>query len=122
MTLDEAIDHCLERANQDCSSCADEHLQLAEWLIELKDLRKNAQVVDNNTQNLSVDSGCCKKMQQPLVEVRNMTVQELYEYAKQCGVSDYEIRVQYRDDGGDYTGKDNMIYCLVDDKNKTITL
>ncbi len=51
-----------------------------------------------------------------------MTVQELYEYAKQCGVSDYEIRVQYRDDGGDYTGKDNMIYCLVDDKNKTITL
>ena len=23
-----------------------------------------------------------------------MTVQELYEYAKQCGVSDYEIRVQ----------------------------
>ena len=61
MTLDEAIDHCLERANQDCSSCADEHLQLAEWLIELKDLRKNAQVVDNNTQKLSVDSGCCKK-------------------------------------------------------------
>ena len=46
MTLDEAINHCLERANQDCSSCADEHLQLAEWLIELKDLRKNAQVVD----------------------------------------------------------------------------
>ena len=46
MTLDEAIDHCLDRANQDCSSCADEHSQLAEWLIELKDLRKNAQVVD----------------------------------------------------------------------------
>ena len=46
MTLDEAINHCLERADQDCSSCADEHLQLAEWLIELKDLRKNAQVVD----------------------------------------------------------------------------
>ena len=59
MTLDEAIDHCLERANQDCSSCADEHLQLAEWLIELKDLHKNAQVVDNNTQKMYVDSGCC---------------------------------------------------------------
>lgn len=56
MTLDEAINHCLERANQDCSSCADEHLQLAEWLIELKDLRKNAQVVDNNTQKMRVDS------------------------------------------------------------------
>ena len=60
MTLDEAINHCLERANQDCSSCADEHLQLAEWLIELKKLRKNAQVVDNNTQKMSVDSGYCK--------------------------------------------------------------
>ena len=51
MTLDEAINHCLERANQDCSSCADEHLQLAEWLIELKDLRKNAQVVDKQEVN-----------------------------------------------------------------------
>ena len=29
-----------------------------------------------------------------------MTVQEFYEYAKQHGVLDYEIRVQYRDDGG----------------------
>ena len=55
MTLDEAIDHCLERANQDCSSCADEHMQLAKWLIQLQELRKNAQVVDNNTQKLSVD-------------------------------------------------------------------
>ena len=51
MTLDEAINHCLERANQDCSSCADEHLQLAEWLIELKDLRKNAQVADKQEVN-----------------------------------------------------------------------
>ena len=41
MTFDEAIDHCLERANQDCSSCADEYLQLAEWLIELKCRREN---------------------------------------------------------------------------------
>ena len=40
MTLDEAIDHCLERANQDCSSCADEHLHLAEWLIALKNLHR----------------------------------------------------------------------------------
>ena len=55
MTLDEAINHCLERANQDCSSCADEHLQLAEWLIELKDLRKNAQVVDKQEVKIMVD-------------------------------------------------------------------
>ena len=50
MTLDEAIQHCLEVAEQkeqeakeahvlsgmDCLECASEHRQLAEWLRELK--------------------------------------------------------------------------------------
>lgn len=36
MTLDEAIAHALEVANSECSSCAEEHRQLAEWLIELR--------------------------------------------------------------------------------------
>lgn len=40
MTLDEAIEHAREVAdNTECSECADEHLQLAEWLEELKWLR-----------------------------------------------------------------------------------
>ena len=51
MTLDEAIDHCLERANQDCSSCADEHMQLAKWLIQLQELRKNAQDGEQRSKN-----------------------------------------------------------------------
>lgn len=34
MTLDEAIQHCEERA--DCTECGTEHKQLAEWLKELK--------------------------------------------------------------------------------------
>lgn len=39
MTLDEAIEHCKERAK--CGdSCGMEHKQLAEWLRELKELRK----------------------------------------------------------------------------------
>ena len=57
MTLDEAIKHCEEVAekqenkfsisgeflgnNADCKKCAKEHRQLAEWLKELKELRKN---------------------------------------------------------------------------------
>ena len=41
MTLEEAIEHALERANKDCSACAQEHRQLAEWLIELKERRQN---------------------------------------------------------------------------------
>jgi len=47
MTLDEAINHCYEAAKrlkgnhmQDCQ-CAEGHLQLAHWLEELKDRRKN---------------------------------------------------------------------------------
>lgn len=36
MTIEEAISHCEGRALADCSECADEHRQLAEWLAELK--------------------------------------------------------------------------------------
>lgn len=51
MTIDEAIQHCLEKAEEEkrkllkvgdiyaCSKCAEEHEQLAEWLEELKELR-----------------------------------------------------------------------------------
>jgi hypothetical protein len=39
MTLDEAIEHCEEKAK--CGdSCGREHKQLAEWLRELKVFRK----------------------------------------------------------------------------------
>lgn len=45
MTLDEAIVHCMEQYVRDKDKpteceCAKEHLQLAEWLTELKNLRK----------------------------------------------------------------------------------
>lgn len=36
MNLDEAIKHAKEVATSQCSECADEHKQLAEWLEELK--------------------------------------------------------------------------------------
>lgn len=38
LTLDEAIEHCLEKA-RDESECGGNHKQLAEWLIELKSRR-----------------------------------------------------------------------------------
>lgn len=41
MTLDEAISHAMNRANQDCSECAKEHKQLADWLMELKGYRES---------------------------------------------------------------------------------
>lgn len=41
MTLDEAIQHAEERAHADCSDCAMEHRQLAEWLKELREFKNN---------------------------------------------------------------------------------
>lgn len=41
LTLDEAIQHCLEVAEAEtCESCAEAHRQLAEWLLELKERRE----------------------------------------------------------------------------------
>ena len=44
MTLDEAIEHCkekiLEQSESQCFKCMEEHIQLMEWLKELKRLRK----------------------------------------------------------------------------------
>ena len=40
MTLDEAINHALNKAielsKSECCKCAEEHAQLAVWLLELK--------------------------------------------------------------------------------------
>lgn len=40
MNIDEAIYHCQGRAKADCSECAEEYRQLAEWLIELKEYKQ----------------------------------------------------------------------------------
>ena len=45
MTLEEAIAHAKERANQDCTDCAKEHAQLAEWLEELKAFREKERMI-----------------------------------------------------------------------------
>ena len=41
LTLDEAIQHCIEKSKQECKQCAREHYQLALWLLELKYYRAN---------------------------------------------------------------------------------
>lgn len=40
MKLDEAIVHAQEIADKNCDQCAEDHQQLADWLKELKELRK----------------------------------------------------------------------------------
>lgn len=56
MTLQEAINHALKRATEDCSECAKEHKQLADWLIELRDVRKFVEPLRTyNTHNLYLE-------------------------------------------------------------------
>ena len=49
MTLEEAIEHCYEKA-QCGTACGNDHLQLARWLEELKGLREeNKKLREVNT-------------------------------------------------------------------------
>lgn len=66
MTLDEAIEHCEEKAK--CgNSCGMEHKQLAEWLRELMSLRnevdrlreeseRNSRILDNLPWDMVIDA------------------------------------------------------------------
>lgn len=51
-----------------------------------------------------------------------MTIKEIYEWAKQNNVENYEAVVQYRDDGGDYYGEDEEVRCYVDENEKRVIL
>lgn len=77
LTLDEAIKHCEEVAEQndkiantfdysiktksDCKECASEHRQLAEWLKELKAYRKAEKEIEQELVNWNdIDNGKCR--------------------------------------------------------------
>ena len=51
MTLEEAIEHCKEAEIKECKlgniNCANEHRQLHDWLVELKELKGNAKENDD---------------------------------------------------------------------------
>lgn len=51
-----------------------------------------------------------------------MTVKDLYDYAKEKGMLNYEIAVKYRDEGGEYQGVDNYIYLDKNDDEKVLVL
>ena len=51
-----------------------------------------------------------------------MTIKEFYKWAKQNNVTDYTMKIKYRDDGGCYYGKDEEIYCLIHNDNKEVIL
>lgn len=46
-----------------------------------------------------------------------MTITELYEWAMLNNCENLDIEIQYRDGGGDYSGTDDDLYLVVDDKS-----
>ena len=58
MTIDEAIQHCEEKARElGCTECAQEHRQLAGWLRELKFRRKAQADLDADDAERGTRSG-----------------------------------------------------------------
>lgn len=53
---------------------------------------------------------------------KNMTIEELYKWAVERNCADYEIRIQYRDEGGEYFGCDEEMFLTTNEEDKTIEL
>ena len=56
LTLEEAIEHCYEKGK--CgTACGNDHLQLAQWLTELKALREENKKLKKTNTALQKDLG-----------------------------------------------------------------
>lgn len=54
--------------------------------------------------------------------MEDITIQDLYNWAKEHNYLDYKIRIQYRDAGGNYFGHDKEVFLSTNEKDKTVIL
>lgn len=54
--------------------------------------------------------------------MEDITIRDLYNWANEHNYLDYKIRIQYRDEGGDYFGYDKQVLLSINEKDKTIKL
>lgn len=54
--------------------------------------------------------------------MKNMTIEELYKWAVEHNCADFEMRIQYRDEGGEYFGCDEEVILTINEEDKTIKL
>lgn len=52
----------------------------------------------------------------------SVTIKQLYDWARENNVEDYTMKVQFRDDGGDYYGEDEEIRCWIWNDEKEVVL
>lgn len=106
LTLDEAIKHCLEVAEQnetkalsiegtiidrvakDCRRCAADHRQLAEWLTELKELRGLVAASNVLAKDVLAVDTLCKQILE-YKRLLKLALQDLAE-ADHCGLCKHE--------------------------------
>jgi len=88
MTIDEAIVHAKEVSKSDACYCAEEHLQLAAWLEELKELRiENKRLTDwvNDLQSgMYINCVYCGHQYGPSKEVPTIMADVLKEHISNC--------------------------------------
>lgn len=120
MTLDEAIQHCEEKAL--CGdACGLEHKQLAEWLKELKDYRMDEETKLDKTTATDV-------LEKPL----NTAKDDTEKIRNTDDMSDFSVEYSGIDDGQRFSGKkffgmekeaeDEMDCLMEDEKNDTISI
>ena len=95
MTLDEAIRHCEEVAENRCDECGMEHRQLSEWLKELKE-RREADGEKNRTDNLPLSWEELKSMQGKPIWVEYEGYIPGWEIIKHIGI--YKWTINSNDD------------------------
>lgn len=120
MTLDEAIQHCEERAL--CGdACGLEHKQLAEWLKELKSYRMDEKTKLDKTTVTDV-----------LENMLNTTKDDLEKFRNAVDTGDFSVEYSGIDGGQRFSGKkffgmekdaeDEMDRLMDDEKNDTISI
>jgi len=111
LTLDKAIKHCLEVAEQNetqaekwhkeggaewgktinCRQCAADHRQLAEWLMELKDLKAEQNDQYTFIRELMDELKEAKRLLKAAVEDFE-TIESNLEYDEHCVIKTHSIR------------------------------
>ena len=120
MTLDEAIQHCEERAL--CGdACGLEHKQLAEWLKELKGYRMDEETKLDKTTATDV-----------LEKLLNIAKDDTEKIRNTDDTSDFSVEYSGIDGGQRFSGKkffetekdaeDEMDRLMDDEKNSTISI
>ena len=128
MTLEEAIIHCKERAC-DNTQCALEHRQLAEWLEELKEYRKNAKRGNKMKAPNKIYVPILPRIENSIISEHcvgtawenkeHITIPDIEEYIRKDVVDE---TIEIAEDHAYFAGRENMREELLEWAKKTLEI